>query len=323
MSKSIPPLPGDRPYPRHRITNLLQSAILMLALLALVSVTARIVLGEGAMWGALLGTALALLLAPSISPALVLSLYRARRLQRAECPELFEILEWLAHRAGLPMIPSLHYIASPQPNAITVGTAERGAIAVTGGLLRSLDMRELTGVLAHEISHLRNRDTTVMGVSDLLSRMVALLSLSGMLLAILAWAALPEVTLADVLFAVLLFASLPWISNLLQFALSRTREFDADADAAILSGDPEGLASALQHIDAIQRRHWWLHGLPFRRAIEPSALRSHPPTAARIERLLAMRIDSDDPPPFVRRRAAHAFDPVSNRPRWHWNGLWY
>lgn len=319
----MPHFPEKRSHVRHRVTNLLQSAILMLALLALVSVTARIVLGEGAMWGALLGTGLALALAPSISPALVLALYRARRLHRTECPELFEIVQWLARRAGLPMLPSLHYIASPQPNAITVGTANHGAIAITDGLLRSLDLRELTGVLAHEISHLRNRDTVVMGFSDLLSRMIALLALSGMLLAFLAWAVVPAVTLTEVLFAILLLASLPWLSNLLQFALSRTREFDADADAAALSGDPEGLASALQRIDAMQRRHWWLRGLTLRARVEPSALRSHPPTAARIERLLAMRVDSEGGPAFVRRRADHAFAPVPGRPRWRWNGLWY
>jgi heat shock protein HtpX len=129
-------------------------------------------------------------------------------------------------------------------NAFAVGKPEDSAVAVTDGLIRNLNLRQITGVLAHEVSHIRNGDLKVMALGDTLSRLTGSISTFGLLLGLpaafitgggaSAWAALGFIVAA------------PTIGGLLQLSLSRTREYDADLDAAGLTGDPEGLASAFR-----------------------------------------------------------------------------
>ena len=265
---------------------------------------------------------------PTISPRWVMRLYGASRIRPEQAPELLTAVEQLAGRAGLPAQPELHYVPSRMLNAFAVGSRHHSAIAVTDGLLRQLDLRELVGVLAHEISHVRNNDLWVMGLADMFSRGTSLLSLVGQLLLVLN---LPLVLFSEVSInwvAILLLVFAPSLSALAQLALSRTREYDADLNAARLTGDPEGLARALARIE--QAQGGWLERifLPGRRIPDPSLLRTHPETAERIERLMALRPTIAETGILPLTRPATDLRPGFSRavvrpPRWHVSGLWH
>jgi heat shock protein HtpX len=223
-------------------------------------------------------------------------------------------------------VPRLYCVPSRVLNAFAVGNRQRAAVALTGGLVQSPEFRELAGVLAHEISHIRNNDLWVMGVADMFSRMASLLSLLGPLLLVFS---LPLWLVGDVAipwFAVIVLIFAPTLAALVQLGLSRTREYQADLNAAALTGDPHGLASALQRMQRIQGP--WLERivLPGRRVPDPSLLRTHPATGERVQRLRFLQP--------VRRPAAAWLDPGgrawhdrgqagARRPRSHLNGLWY
>lgn len=309
---------------RHRRRNLLQSALLLGGMMLLLAVCGWIVAGgEGVLWTVAAG-GLSLYLSPRASPWMILRLYRGRRLHPAELPELFEALAEIARRAGLDRPPQLHYIPSPTLNAFAVGNREQAAIAVTDGMLRRLNLREMIGVLAHEVSHIANNDLWVMGLADTITRLTRLMSLFGLMILLLA---LPLVVTGEfavpwLLVGLLVFA--PNIGALLQLALSRTREYDADLHAAGLTGDALGLASALEKMERLQGRFWEDLFLPGRRRPDPSLLRTHPETDERIRRLLALQ------PPAARMavdpRALEvppSLAPVLRRPRWHPFGLWH
>jgi heat shock protein HtpX len=169
-------------------------------------------------------------------------LYRARPVSAQEAPALWNAVQALTERAGLPRWPELYYLPSQVMNAFAVGTPVNSAIGLTDGLLRHLDLREIVGVLAHEISHVHNNDLRVMGLADLFSRGTSILSLLGQILLLLN---LPLILFTQVTvnwWAIALLVFAPNLSALAQLALSRTREFDADLNAARLTGDPEGLA---------------------------------------------------------------------------------
>jgi heat shock protein HtpX len=215
-------------------------------------------------------------------------------------------------------------------NAFATGSREDSSVAVSDGILRGLTLRELAGVLAHEVSHIANGDLQVMAFADMVSRIAGLLSLAGQLLLVLS---LPLMAIggADVPWvAILILLLAPSMSALVQLALSRNREYDADLGAAELTGDPAGLASALEKLERVGGRYWERILLPDRRVSEPSLLRTHPDTRERVARLREL----------VPQRAARR--PVSRvlgeypvgmpgavggaspmRPRRHLLGLWY
>lgn len=310
---------------RHRLRNLLQSVLLLGGMVALLSLCGWVVAGgEGILWLTLAGF-LSLLWSPRVAPHLILRLYRGRRLRPEEVPAVFEALWEIGRRAGLPQPPDLFYVPSATLNAFTVGSRGAYAVAVTDGLLRRLSLRELIGVLAHEVSHIRNNDIWIMGLADTVSRLTRFMSLAGVLLLLLN---LPLLLLRFgsfpwLLVGLLIFA--PTIGSLLQLALSRTREYDADLDAAGLTGDPEGLAAGLDRLERYQGRFWEELVLPGRRIPEPSVLRTHPPTAERIRRLLSIR--APRPAAEFRRDAPILLPEVlprhRPRPRWRVTGLWY
>ncbi|ROR34157.1 zinc metalloprotease HtpX [Inmirania thermothiophila] len=308
----------------HRLRNLVHSALL-LGGMALLAAALGWVLGgrEGVVWTALSVLAV-LLLGGQVSPLLVLRLYGARPLSPAEAPALYRILEILAARAGLPAVPTLHWVPSPVMNAFAVGRPEQAAVAVTDGLLARLTLREVAGVLAHEVSHIRHNDLWIMGLADVVSRLTSSLSFLGQLLVLLnlpvwlltggglPWAALLLLVLA------------PTVSALLQLALSRTREYEADLGAVRLTGDPQGLASALAKLERYQRGWMERLFLPGRGLPDPSLLRTHPPTEERIRRILSVAarpvdwgLDPGTRP--VLRLPAVAVRP----PRWRIGGLWW
>lgn len=273
---------------RHKLRNVAQSVLLLGGMIVLLGLCGWILFGPDGLVGMGIGTALALLFSPRISPHMVLRLYRARELGPIDLPEVFDAVVRLADRAGLERRPRLYYVPSAMLNAFAVGDRDDAALVVTDGLLRALTLRELIGVLAHEISHVRNNDLWLMGLADVVGRLTRLMTLFGVVLLLLGlplWltgAAGPPLLLIPLL----LFA--PQLTVLLQLALSRSREFDADLDAAGLTGDPEGLALALVKLERYQRGLWEQILMPGYRLPEPSLLRTHPPTEQRVERLRAL-----------------------------------
>lgn len=312
---------------RHKLRNSLQSVLLLAGMMGLTGAVGWLLEGpDGVLW-ALVAVVLLIVLNPMVSPKLILGMYRARELPPDEAPALHRVVETLAYRAGLPAAPRLYYVPSAMINAFAVGTRGNAAVACTDGLLGNLSLREITGVLAHEISHIRNNDMWVMGLADLFTRMTNILSLVGQFLLLLN---LPLLLMSGYTIswaAILLLVFAPTLSALLQLALSRTREYDADLGAAELSGDPEGLALALAKLERLHAGFFEQVFLPGRQIPEPSLLRTHPPTEERIRRLLALRHEPGfAAQPRLRtpgnpRIPGHG--PVQSAPRWHIGGLWY
>lgn len=277
--------------PRHRLLNLAQSALLIggMAILAWVIVSA--IAGPEMTLAIVGGSVLGLLFLPALPKRVLLNAYGARPLGRHDFPEGVEMVERLARRAGLPAVPALYYVPSQMPNAFALGTPEDSAICVTDGLLRIMNRRELAGVLAHEVAHIVNRDLWIMGLADAMSRAVSVASWMGQMILLLN---LPLIMVGAahvpwIVPLVLIFS--PTLMALLQLALSRTREYDADRGAVELTGDPEGLASALSKLERRLGRFWEEMFLPGRRIPEPSLLRTHPPTEERIRRLREMAVE--------------------------------
>ncbi|MDX1423622.1 MAG: zinc metalloprotease HtpX [Kiloniellales bacterium] len=310
---------------RHKLRNLAHSALLLAGMVGLLFVISWLLLGRDLALWALAGWVLALIWAPRISPQIVMRMYRARPLGPAEFPAGHDLLARLAARAGLPRAPRLYYVPSAALNAFTLGGKADAVVSVTDGLLRSLTLRELAGVLAHEISHIRNNDLWVMSLADSISRLTSFFSFAGVMLLFLSVPMmLLQGSLAPLVVAVILIVA-PTFASLLQLALSRAREFDADLEAAGLTGDPEGLASALRKLEQHQAGLWERVFLPGRRIPDPSLFRSHPSTEERVARLLSLAPDARRAPFAASDRPAvtSGIRPVIGRPRWRYTGLWH
>jgi len=311
----------------HRRRNLLHTWLLVGGSLILLGVCAFIFAGTaGVLWAGILG-AISLWMSTNVSPKMILKLYKARALQPDEFPEIHHIMQALAARAELPAVPKVYYVRSQMMNAFAVGKPDDAVIAMTDALLRGLTLRELVGVLAHEVSHIRSEDLKVMALADVVARMTSVMSWIGLfaLLAHLPTAFSQPHTVPWIGIGILLAA--PTIGALLQLALSRAREYDADLDAAGLTGDPEGLATALLKLEKYQGRMWEKLALPGSREPQPSVLRSHPKTKHRVDRLMALKPDASPwghiefdgdqiTPP-------HGPVPLISRPRYRPLGLWY
>ena len=240
---------------------------------------------SGIVWFLLVGLFI-LISAPRIPPHFILRVYSAQVLSPEDAPRLYEIISWLAKQAGMKNTPTLYYIPSRLMNAFSTGLNEKNAVvAISDGMLRSLNPRELTGVLAHEISHIHSNDLLVLLVADVISRLTSVMAFAGYFLI---WIYIPLFILMDakvpwMLLIVLMMA--PTFSALMQLALSRAREFSADAEAARLTDDPLGLASALEKIEHYQGNRIERIFIPYRRMCEPSLLRTHPLMVDRVNRL--------------------------------------
>ncbi len=270
---------------RHSWQNRLQTALLFGFLGSYLLLVGWLIWGSAAVIWLLAISGTLLLSVPAASPHLLMRMYGARAISRPQAPELYQLIQRLAQRAGLEKLPVLYTLPMRQPNAMAVGKREEPIIGISEGLLRVLNQRELAGVLAHEISHLCNDDIRVMRLADFISRLTGSLSLFGQILLLLN---LPLLLFTDqsvnwLLVLIMIFA--PQVSSLTQFGLSRVREFNADLGAATLTGDPEGLASALQKIEQQT-------GGFFRRMVPvysvPHWLRTHPPSRERIRRLMEL-----------------------------------
>lgn len=284
---------------RHRVVNMIHTWLLAGGSLALLAVTAWIFGGPAGVVAAVVFGGLSMLAIRRISPQMVLTMYKAQPVSRADFPAGIAIIEELARRAGLPAAPKLFVVPSRMMNAFAVGRRGDSVIAVTDALIQRLTARELAGVLAHEMSHIAHEDVKVMALADMVSRYTSIMSTVGILSLFLNLGGFAGGYEAPVpWFGVLVLVFAPTVGGLLQLALSRTREFDADLGAAMLTGDPDGLASALLKLERAQRGMWESLMLPGGRIPDPSVLRTHPPTKERIARLMAFKA-SDGETPFA------------------------
>jgi heat shock protein HtpX len=241
------------------------------------------------------------------SDRLALRANGARPLQPGEAPEVERIVRDLSGRAGIPM-PSLYIIDRPEPNAFATGRGPgHAAVAVTTGILGVMDERQLRGVLAHEISHVTNRDMLVGTVAATIGAAVSYLGNMAL------WSSMFGGDGDDLPAPVLLLGALlaPIAATIIQLAVSRDREYGADRSGARLTHDPEGLASALERLDAVSQQMRAERGGVFgrrRRHQQPvpaamahlytvnplggsagNLFSTHPPIAERVRRLRSFR----------------------------------
>jgi len=222
--------------------NLIKTGFLMAAMTGLFLVAGFLVGGPTGMGIAFLFAVGTNLFAYWNSDRMVLSLYGAREQDGNSAPELVHLVGQLAGRAGLPM-PKVYVVDNPQPNAFATGrNPEHAAVCVTTGLLSRVDNEELAGVLAHELSHVKNRDTLTMTLTATVAGAVSMLANFAFFFG----GRRNPLGLVGMLVVTLLA---PIAAMLVQMAISRTREFEADRMGAEISGRPLWLASALQRID--------------------------------------------------------------------------
>ncbi|MDP2877289.1 MAG: zinc metalloprotease HtpX [Holophaga sp.] len=231
------------------------------------------------------------------SDSIVLAAYRARVVDQAQAPQLYAIVANLSERAGLPM-PRIAIIPDETPNAFATGrNPEHAVVAVTEGIMRVLNRNELEGVIAHELGHVKNRDILIGSLASVLAQ--AIMFISHMAL----WfTPRDEEGRSNPIAGILVYILGPIAAMMLQMALSRSREYLADAYAARLTGRPDMLASALQRIAGYNAE------VPMRNAepatanmmiVNPLSGRgimglfsTHPPMAKRIELLNAMPVEA-------------------------------
>jgi len=216
--------------------------------LLLAAMTA-IFMGAGFAIGGQQGMLIALVLAAGMnlfawwnSDRMVLRMHNAQPIGPQDAPRLYEMTAALAARAGIPM-PALYLIHEDQPNAFATGRSpERSAVAVNTGLLNLMSEREVAGVVAHELAHIRNRDTLLMTVTATLAGAIGMLAQFGFLLGRGQSRPNPIAMILMMIFA-------PLAAMIVQMAVSRSREYEADRVGAEIAGDPEGLASALLRLE--------------------------------------------------------------------------
>jgi heat shock protein HtpX len=257
----------------------------------------------GALIGGRAGMMFALLLAVGMnffsywfSDKLVLRMYNAKEVDESSAPQFYRMVRELAQRAQLPM-PRVYLIEENAPNAFATGrNPQNAAVAATTGILRVLSERELRGVMAHELAHVKHRDILISTVSATMAGAISMLANFAMFFGGRDSEGRPQNPIVGLL--VMLLA--PLAASLIQMAISRAREFEADRGGAEISGDPRALASALEKI------HRFAQGLPLEAAerhpetaqmmimnpLSGGGLRglfsTHPSTEERVQRLLAM-----------------------------------
>ncbi len=240
------------------------------------------------------------------SDKIVLRMYRARELSPAEAPDLHAIVRELAGRAAIPT-PRLYLVPGQQPNAFATGrNPAHGAVAVTEGLRSMLDRREIRGVLAHEIGHIRNRDVLISTAAAIIASAITTIANVLSFGAMFGGRSQDDEHPGGALGGLLMLIIAPLAATLVQLAISRSREYAADETGARLAGDPDGLIDALVKLDSAAKVLPPAHAEPATAnlfIVNPFGaldtlsrwFSTHPPMAERIERLRALRTGSPRP----------------------------
>ena len=243
--------------------NWMKTAMLMAAIVALFGVVGGALGGRS---GMLIALGFALLMnvgAYWFSDKLVLKMYNAKEVDATTAPEFYNMVAELVQKAGMPM-PKVYIIQEDAPNAFATGrNPETAAVAATTGLLRLLNAREARGVMAHELAHVAHRDILISTISATMAGAISALAN----FAVFFGGRDSEGRPVNPVVSILVMILAPLAASLIQMAISRAREFEADRGGAELSGDPMALASALSKIDHMAR------GIPF------AAAQAHPETA--------------------------------------------
>jgi heat shock protein HtpX len=230
--------------------NFLRTTVLIAALTAIFMAVGYFVGGTGGMIIAFVIAALTNLFAYWNSDKMVLRMQNAFEVDPRAQPDLYNTVGGLAQRAGIPM-PRLYVINTEQPNAFATGRdPQNAAVAVSAGLLRDLEPREVAGVIAHELAHIRNRDTLTMTLTATVAGAISSLAQFGLFFG---GGNSRDNPLGPIGVLVAVIVA-PIAAALVQMAVSRTREYEADKDGAEISGDPLALASALNKISQIAHR---------------------------------------------------------------------
>ena len=276
--------------------NWFKTSLLMAAIVALFGIVGGMIGGEAGMLLALVLGGGMNLFSYWFSDQMVLRMYNAQEVDESSNPYLYGMVKDLAQKAGLPM-PRVYLIDEAQPNAFATGrNPEHAAVAATTGIVRMLSERELRGVMAHELTHVKHRDILISTIAATMAGAISALANFAMFFGSRDEDGRPANPLAGILVAILA----PLAAMLIQMAISRAREFEADRGGAEISDDPNALADALAKIDAHAR------GIPMASAeahpetaqmmiMNPLSgeglaglFRTHPPTEERIARLRAI-----------------------------------
>ena len=226
-----------------------RTAIFLAALTALFMGIGFLIGGQGGMIVALLVAGAMNLFAYWNSDKMVLSMYGAREVDERSAPELYALVRQLASAAGLPM-PRVYVMDNPQPNAFATGrNPEHAAVAVTTGLMQTVDQQELAGVISHELGHIKNRDTLLMTVTATVAGAISMLANFGFYFG---GRSNSNANIGFIGTLALLILG-PLAAGLVQMAISRNREYEADREGAEISRHPLSLASALQKIAGAAR----------------------------------------------------------------------
>jgi heat shock protein HtpX len=288
--------------------NTLRTGILMAALTG-------IFLAVGALLGGSTGMVIAFVFALATnlfaywnSDRVLLSMYGARPLDAQSAPDLYHLVERLAGQAGLPM-PKVYVTDNPQPNAFATGrNPEHAAVCVTSGLLQQVNQQELAGVLAHELGHVKHRDTLIMTVTAVMAGAISMLANMAFFMGGAMGNQRDRNSPLGLVGMLLVTLLAPIAAVLVQAAISRSREFEADRAGAQITGRPLWLASALGQIDQAAQRienypadanpataHMFIVN-PLHGGGLAGLFASHPSTQERIARLRAMAGQDDLPP---------------------------
>lgn len=285
---------------------LVRTSLLLAALTGLFIVVGAVVGGQQGMVVAFFIAVAMNLFAYWNADRMVLSMYRARPVDEASAPQLYATIRELTKRAGLPM-PKVYLIDNDQPNAFATGrNPEHAAVAVNTGLLRLLSPEEVAGVLGHELAHVRNRDSLTMTMTAVIAGAIGMLAQFAFFFG--GANNRRDNPLGSVgILLVMLFA--PLAATMVQLAISRTREFEADRKGAEISGHPLWLASALGKLEQGARAidnptadghpasaHLFIVN-PLHGGAMSWLFTTHPPIEERIRRLQAMAAETGDTPP--------------------------
>jgi len=276
--------------------NLLKTAVLMAAITALFMVVGRALGGQTGMLLALLLACGMNIFSYWFSDTLVLKMYNAQLVDSSSAPQFVAMVHELAAKAGLPD-PKVYLIDEAAPNAFATGrNPDHAAVAATTGLLRLLSADELRGVMAHELAHVKHRDILISTISATMAGAIGMLANFGMMFSGRDSHGRPSNPLVGLLVALLA----PLAAALIQMAISRAREFEADRGGAEMSGNPRALASALDKIARAAQltalpaaeRHPETAQMMIMNPLSGGGLRglfsTHPSTEERVARLLAM-----------------------------------